>query len=219
MLTSELTSKPTPDEKRQLQLLDFTEISRLRNNYANMRLVALGTILTLITGILTFGKDIQDTNVFGIYAVLLLIVFTGIQIISAINRAIYVFIEYLTTIENDFGQTGFSSIWINYEQDHGQDSGSYAFVVATHAINLVITAYVVANLVFKSPNNTLSIIELLLTDTNIASHLSNDITIAIELILIVIAIVLCVYNACHIKNKLNPSGFIDDICDKWEKLK
>ena len=68
MLISEPTPKATHDEKRQLQLLDFTEISRLRNSYANMRLVALGTVLTLITGIFTVGKDIQDTNVFGIYA-------------------------------------------------------------------------------------------------------------------------------------------------------
>jgi hypothetical protein len=114
-----------------------------------MRLVALGTVLTVISGIVTFSKGTLYPDIIGIYAILLLIVFTGIRIISIHNRAIYVFISYLKWIEEELGESGFASQWSRYIQSNQRDGGSHAFVVATQAMNFVISFYVIFDSVFK----------------------------------------------------------------------
>jgi hypothetical protein len=187
---------PTPEEKREFLLKDFGEISSLRNSYANMRLVALGTVLTLMSAIVAFGKGTQYPDVLGIYAVLLLMVFTGIRIISAINRGLYVFVAYLEWIEKELGVKGFTSQWNHYLDTNQRDSGSYAFVVATRAMNFVSGAYVI-------------------TDSGL--QLSKGKMVAVVPVLI--AIVVFIWNELHIRNQLNPKGFVRRIKSEWVKAR
>jgi hypothetical protein len=187
---------PTPEEKREFLLKDFSEISNLRNNYANMRLVALGTVLTLMSAIVAFGKGTQYPDVLGIYAVLLLMVFTGVRIISAINRGLYVFVDYLQWIEEELGVIGFTSQWNRYLRFNQSDSGSYAFVVATRAMNFVTSVYVI-------------------TDSGLL--ISQGKMIAV--IAVLAAITLFMWNELHIRNQLNPKGFVRRINSEWIKAR
>ncbi|XGV99582.1 MAG: hypothetical protein ACAF41_11670 [Leptolyngbya sp. BL-A-14] len=176
----------TPEEKRDFLLKDFSAISSIRISYASMRLAALGTVLTLIGGIIAFSKNIAYPDIFGIYIVLLLIVFTGIRIISVHNRAIYVFLSYLKWVEEEIGEIGFSSQWSRYIRFNQRDSGSYAFVVATRAMNFATTFYIVFDSSLKLPAN-----------------------IAVVVVSILIAI--CVWNEVYIRRQLDPKGFVDRI--------
>jgi hypothetical protein len=187
---------PTPEEKREFLLKDFGEISNLRNSYANMRLIALGTVLTLMSAIVAFGKGTQYPDVLGIYAVLLLIVFTGIRIISAINRGLYVFVDYLQWIEEELGVIGFTSQWNRYLRFNQRDSGSYAFVVATRALNFVTSVYVI-------------------TDSGL--QISKGKMVAV--IPVFIAIAVFIWNELHIRNQLNPKGFVRRINSEWIKAR
>lgn len=176
----------TPEEKRDFLLKDFSAISSIRMSYASMRLAALGTVLTLIGGIIAFSKNILYPDIFGIYAVLLLVVFTGIRIISAHNRAIYVFINYLKWVEEEIGEIGFASQWSRYIRFNQRDSGSYAFVVATRAMNFVTTFFIGFDSILKLPAN-----------------------IAVALVVILIAI--SMWNEVYIRRQLDPKGFVNRI--------
>ena len=187
---------PTPEEKREFLLKDFCEICSVRNNYANMRLAALGTVLTLMSAIVAFDKSTQYPEVLGVHAILLLIVFTGIRIISAINRGMYVFVDYLQWIEEELDVVGFASQWNRYLRFNQRDSGTYAFVTAARALNLVASLYVI-------------------TDSGVQMSKGNKHAI----IPVIIAIALFAWNEVHVRNELNPNGFLRRINSEWIKAR
>lgn len=128
--------------------------------------------------------------------VLLLIVFTGIRIISAINRGLYVFGEYQRSVEEELGEIGFELQWVYYIRHNQRDSGSYAFVVAGRAMNIAVTAYVIFDTVFKLSQ-----------------------TLSIALVLVATSTAIFVWNDIHIRKHLDPKGFKDRISKEFSKAR
>lgn len=186
-------------KKYNFSLLDYEETCKLRNTYANMRLVALGTVFTLMSAIVAYSKDTTYPETLIIHSVLLLLVYTGIRIISALNRGLYVFIVHSRNIEKELKVTGFSSKWMNYisignntKNNRIKDSGSYAFVVASQAMNFVVSAIIISDLAIQIKNGfNLAFIPLILT------------------------VIIFLNNYCHISSQLDPNGFLEDIIDSW----
>lgn len=164
-----------------------------------MRLAALGTSLTVISGIVALGKDTVYPNVIGIYSILLLLTFSSIRIISAINRALYTFVYHLHKIEYELEEVGFASVWIRYVEINGKDSqknsANHAFLVATRAINITVTLYIIFDSFFKLAINW------------------------IQILLILFALVNWVLNELHIYRLMNPTIFMKPIASGISQAK
>lgn len=130
-------------EKREFLLKDFETVFQYRISYSTMRLGALGASLTIIGLVVSFAANTSFPVLLGIYLIMLMVVFATIQIIGAINRAIYVFGNHISWIEKELGVMGFSTYWGNYLKRNAKDSGSFAFAVAARVINITISIYVI----------------------------------------------------------------------------
>ena len=174
------------DSRRDFLLKDFALISNYRVVYARGRLAVLGAVLTILGLVVSFGVDAPFPSVMGIYVLLLLVVFSGIRIISALNRGLYVMGSYLRSVETEIDEVGFNTIWGQYIRYNQIDSGSMAFAIAARALNLAVAGIVIFDVWTR-----------------------HEVIVALGTSLAVINVVL--WNEIHIRKRLNPKGFIDRI--------
>lgn len=128
-------------KEAEFWLKDFEKIHDFRKSFAEMRMAALGATLTILGLVASLGKSTDLPSAVAHCSILLLIVFTGIRIIAALNRGMVVFAEHLRWLEERIGVVGLASYWGSFVSANVHNSGSYAFIIAARALNVVVTIY------------------------------------------------------------------------------
>jgi hypothetical protein len=138
-------STPSFFGTREFLMKDWEAAHKSRDNYSNMRLGVLGASLTILGLVVSLGKDADYPGIIGIWSILLLVAFSGIRMLGAINRVVFVFGSQMALLEEELGEIGFATCWGVHIKKDVNDSASKAFLVAIRMVNVCVTFLVAAS--------------------------------------------------------------------------
>jgi hypothetical protein len=185
--------KPNADHQ-QFLLKDWEAAHRSRENYAAMRVAILGVCLTMLGLVVTLGRGTQYPGIIGIWCILLLTVFAGVRMLAIVNRAVYIFFWYMATLEEEFREVGFASIWKQYVLKRARDAAGTAFAVAFHLVNWAVVLLI-----------TVSAIVGVRLDNSLCNPWFDKILIFVS------AVIFAIWNSYHVARQFDLRRFIPRI--------
>lgn len=187
-------------EKKEMLLLEFQELSTSMRVFMGFRLTILGFSITIIGIIFThlIGSDFYQKLAFEIC--LLFIVFALIKTMSSITRHLIIYGLRLKEIEKKFISKGFWSKWGGYLKINPQDSKTKTISVIVTIINLILLIFILvtnAVIYFNTKDKNQQLILVIFTTVVTAGF---------------------IYNFIQNNRHLNPNNHWKDIERTWDEI-